>query len=600
MAMSKTAKTLLIVGGIMFAFLLIAIIGIALMAESLGKPSVPDNSVLVLKVSGGLPDYAPEDPTAKLLGINQPQSFTGLMTQLRKAKVDTRVGAVLLDIDFPAIGWGKADELRDAIKDFRASGKPIYSFMEIGMNKEYYIATATEKVFLPPSGDLYVNGFAAEAMFYKGSLDKLGIEAEIIQIGPKYKNAPDQYTKKEMGEGQREVINAILDEYYGRFSGAISETRKKSPEDVKAIIDNAPYHAGEAQQLGLIDGASYRDQVYEELKNRLGYKAEDKLRTVSGNDYREIPSDSLGLNNGERIAVVYASGAINVGQSSSGTFGGEMVGSDTIVKAVNQAAEDSSIKAIVLRVDSPGGSALASDIMWHALENAKAKKPLVVSMGDVAASGGYYIACNANKIVAQPSTVTGSIGMFMGKPVLKGFYDWIGVTSEYVTRGKNAGIFDETRKWSPEERAKMEDQAKKVYYGDFVPKVAAGRNKSNEEIDAIAQGRVWTGTQAKQNGLIDEFGGLEKAIEVAKELAKIPADKEVRRIGFPEARPFLENIFGGGDDSVFAETKKAETQKALIESLPEDVRKTLRYAELFDRMKRGEAMLMLPFELQIR
>ena len=584
----------------MVAVVLVAIIGIALMAESLGKPSVPDNSVLVLKVSGTLPDYAPEDSTAKLFGINQPQSFTSLLTQLRKAKVDSRVGAVLLDIEFPQIGWGKADELRDAIKDFRASGKPIYSFMELGMNKEYYIATATEKVFLPPAGDLYVNGFAAEAMFYKGSLDKLGIEAEVIQIGPKYKNAPDQYTKKEMGEGQREVINAVLDEYYGRFSSAISETRRKSPEDVKAIIDSAPYHADEAQQLGLIDGAIYRDQVYEELKNRLGYKADDKLRTVNGNEYREVPSDSLGLNNGEKVAVIYASGAINVGSSSNSAFGSEMVGSDTIVKAVNQAAEDSTIKAIVLRVDSPGGSALASDMMWHALENAKAKKPVVVSMADVAASGGYYIACNANKIVAQPSTVTGSIGMFMGKPIMKGFYDWIGVTNEYITRGKNAGIFDESRKWTTEERAKMEHQAKKIYYGDFVPKVAKGRNKSNEEVDSLGQGRVWTGTQAKQNGLVDEFGGLEKAIEIAKGLANIPADKEVRRIGFPEPRPFLETIFGGSDDSTFAEAKQMESQKALIKSLPEDVRRTLRFAEMFDRMKKGEAMLMMPFELQIK
>ncbi len=598
--MSKTAKTLLILGGVTLAVVLVAIIGIALLAESMGKPSVPENSVLILQVSGGLPDYAPEDPTAKLFGISQPQSFTSLLTQLRKAKVDKRVGAVLLDIEMPGIGWGKADELRDAIKDFRASGKPIYSFMELGMNKEYYIATATEKIFLPPAGDLYVNGFAAEATFYKGSLDKLGVEAEVVQIGPKYKNAPDQYTKDKMGDGQREVINAILDEYSNRLTNGIAEARKKSSEDVKAIIDNAPYHAPEAKQLGLIDEAFYRDQVYEELKNRLGYKAEDKLRTISGNDYGEIPSDSLGLNNGERIAVVYASGAINVGSSSNSMFGGEMVGSDTIVKAVNQAAEDKSIKAIVLRVDSPGGSALASDLMWHALENAKAKKPVVVSMGDVAASGGYYIACNANKIVAEPSTVTGSIGVFMGKPVLKGFYDWVGVTNEYVSRGKNSEIFNETRKWTPEERAKMENQANKIYFDDFVPKVAKGRNKSAEDVNTIAQGRVWTGTQAKQNGLIDEFGGLERAIDIAKELANIPADKEVRRIGFPEARPFLESWLGSGDDNTYADAKKLEAQKAIVESLPADVRKTLRYAEMFDRMKRGEAMLLLPFELQIK
>ncbi len=600
MAMSRTGKTLLIIGGILFAFILVAVIGIALLLSATGKPGVPDNSVLVLQVSGSLPDYAPEDSTTKLFGVSQPQSFSSLLTQLRKAKVDNRIGGVLLDISFPQIGWAKADELRDAIKDFRASGKPIYSFMEIGMNKEYYIATATEKVFLPPAGDLYVNGFAAEAMFYKGSLDKLGIEAEVIQIGPKYKNAPDQYTKTAMGEGQKEVLKAILDEYYGRLKTGIAEARNKTPEDIAALIDGAPYHADDAKQLGLIDDALYRDQVYDQLKTRLGYKADDKLRTISGSDYREIPSDSLGLNKGEKVAVIYASGAINMGSSSSSPFGGEMVGADTIVKAVNDAANDSSIKAIVLRVDSPGGSALASDLMWHALENAKAKKPLVVSMADVAASGGYYIACNANKIVAEPSTVTGSIGMFMGKPVLKGFYDWIGVSNEYTMRGKNAGIFRETEKWTDDERAKMTQLANKVYYGDFVPKVAKGRGKTDEEVNTLGQGHVWTGTQAKQNGLVDEFGGLEKAVEIAKQLANLPADKDVKRIAYPEGRSLFESYFGKDDSEAAANTKEFQTKKAMFDALPEDVRKSFRYAEMFDRMQKGEAMLMMPFELEIK
>ena len=599
MAMSKTAKVLLIGGGIFLAVVLVAIIGIALIAGSMGKIEVPENSVLVLKVSGSLPDYAPEDPTAKLFGVSQTQSFSSLLTQLRKAKVDTRIGAVLLDIEFPQIGWGKADELREAIKDFRASGKPIYSYMELGMNKEYYIASAAEKIFLPPAGDLYINGFAAEAMFYRGSLDKLGVEPEVIKIG-KYKNAPDQYTEKQMSDAQREVINAVLDEYFARFKNAIAEDRKLSPENVGAIVDNAPYHAPEANQLKLIDGASYHDQVYDELKTRLGYKAEDKIRTISGNDYREVPSDSLGLNKGERIAVIYASGAINGGSSNKSPLGGETVGSDTMVKAINDAANDSSIKAIVLRVDSPGGSALASDLMWHALENAKAKKPLVVSMSDVAASGGYYIACNANKIVAEPSTVTGSIGVFLGKPVVKGMYDWLGVTNEYVMRGKNAGIFRETEKWTDTERAKMQDQANKIYFGDFVPKVAKGRGKTDEEVNTLGQGRVWTGTQAKERGLIDEFGGLEKAIEVAKGLASLPADKDVKRIVYPAPRSFFDQYFGSDDDSTFAETKQQEAQAELFKLLPEDARRALRYAEMFDKMKHGEAMMMLPFELEIK
>src|SRR5215212_1267981 len=211
MAMSKTGKVLLIIGGVLVVLFFIAIIGIALVEESLGKPDVPNNSVLVLNVSGDLPDYAAEDPMAKIFGMESPQSFSSLMTQMRKAKVDSRIGAVLLNVNFPGIGWGKADELRAAIADLRASGKPVYAFMEIGMNKEYYIASAAEKVFLPPAGDIYINGFAAEVTFYRGSLDKLGVEPEVIAIG-KYKNAPDQFTRKEMSEAHSEVMNAIIDE----------------------------------------------------------------------------------------------------------------------------------------------------------------------------------------------------------------------------------------------------------------------------------------------------------------------------------------------------------------------------------------------------
>lgn len=595
MAISKTTKILLLVGSILVVLLVVGLIGLIYISRTMNQPSVASNSVLILNVSGDLPDYVPEEPLAKAFGIRQPASFTSLLTQLRKAKVDNRIGAVKLDIDFPNIGWAKADELRDAVNDFRSSGKPVYAYMEMGTNREYYIATAADKIFLPPAGELFIQGFAAEAMFYKGSLDKLGIEAEVIQIGPKYKNAPDRYTRKEMGEGQREVINALLDEYFTRYTTGIAESRKKSVEDVRAIIDKAPYNATQAKNLGLIDDALFPDQIDDDLKAKLGYKTDDKLRTVKGGEYREIPADSLGLNSGERVAVIFASGAINTGRSSSG-FGGEMVGSDTVVSAVNDAAADRSIKAIILRVDSPGGSALASDLMWRAIERAKEKKPVVVSMSDVAASGGYYISCNANKIIAGPSTVTGSIGVFMGKPVVKGLYDWLGITNEYVMRGKNAGLFRETEKWTPDERAKMVELTNSIYFDDFLPKVSKGRGLSAEAVNTIGQGRVWTGTQAKANGLIDDFGGLEKAISVAKELAGLSADKDVRRVVFPEPRPFFESFFEP-DSSVSAEEK---ARAALLESLPADVRRAFRYVSLFERMDRGEALLMLPFDLQIK
>ena len=600
MAMSKTAKVILIGGGIVLALFLVAIIGIALLAGSMGKPQIADNSVLVLNVSGSLPDYAPDDSIGKIFGFGQAQSFSSLLAELRKAKIDSRVGAVLLDINFPGIGWGKADELREAIADFKASGKPTYAYMETASNKEYYIATAADKIYVPPTGDLYITGFAANAQFYKGSLDKLGVEMEDVHVG-KYKSLNESFTRKDHSPEAKEVVNAILDDYYGRVVNAISETRKKSPEDVKAIIDNAPYNAIAAQQQNLIDGAKYRDEVYQELKNRLGYKDTDELRLTTTSAYKEVTPESLGLNNGERVAVIFASGLITPGKSSDGTFGGsQTIGSDTIVKAVKDAADDASIKAIVLRVDSGGGSALASDIMWHTLEYAKTKKPVVTSMGDVAASGGYYIACNSNRIVAEPSTVTGSIGVVLSKPAIGGLYDWLGITNETISRGKNSELFRTDRKWTDAEKEIFQKNANFFYWDNFVPKVAKGRGKSVEQIHDIAQGRVWTGFQAKDKGLVDEFGGLNRAVEVAKELANLPADKDVKRIVFPTPQPFLAALFGGSDEEATVRAKERAQQEALIKSLPTDLQKMFRYSALFDNMERGETMALMPFDWEIK
>lgn len=598
--MSKTAKILLIVGGIILAVFLVAVIGIALLAESMSKPNVAENSVLVLNVSGDLPDYSADDPTAQIFGFKQSSSFSSLLTQLRKAKVDKRISAILLDINFPGIGWGKADELRSAIAEFKTSGKPVYAYMEMGSNKEYYIAVSADKIFLPPTGDLYINGFSAQSQFYKGSLDKLGVDWEDVHVG-KYKSFNESFTRTNRSPEAQEVIDAILDDYYGRVSGAIAEARKKSPEDVKTIIDNAPYNAIAAQQQNLIDGAKYRDEVYQEIKNNLGYKESDDLRLTSASSYKEITPESLGLNNGEKIAVIFAAGTITPGKSSDGTFGGaQTIGSDTIIKAVKDAADDSSIKAIVLRVDSGGGSALASDLMWHTIEYAKTKKPVVTSMSDVAASGGYYIACNSNKIVAEPSTVTGSIGVVLGRPVVGSLYEWLGITNDYSTRGKNAGIFREDKKWTDEEREVFQRSANYFYWDNFVPKVAKGRGKTVEQVHEVAQGRVWTGAQAKERGLVDEFGGLNRAVEIAKELANLPADKDVKRVVFPAPRPFLASLFGGNDEETTVSAQERAQQEAMIKALPKDLQKMFRYNALFDNMRRGETMTMLPFELEIK
>src|SRR5256886_2601944 len=336
-----------------------------------------------------------------------------------------------------------------------------------------------------------------------------------------------------MIDAQREFINSLLDDLYGRYIEGIAKARSKTPDAMKALIDNAPYTATQAKAAGLIDGALYRDEVEKELKKRLGYKDSDELNIARSGDYRQISQESLGLNKGERVAVVYAAGDIVSGKSSFGGSGEETIGSDSLVRTINEARDDKGIKAIVLRIDSPGGSGLASDIIWRAIETAKEKKPVVVSMSDVAASGGYYIACNANKIVAEPSTITGSIGVVGGKPGIKGFYDWIGVPNEHVLRGKNAGLFRETEKFSDTERAKWQEFLGTTY-DDFISKVGKGRNKDKTYIDSIGQGRVWTGKQGKDNGLVDEYGGLDKTIGIAKQLANTSPDKRGQRILMPK------------------------------------------------------------------
>jgi len=599
MAMSTTRKVVLTISGIVLGLILIFFVGMAILVSAIRgeQPSIKDNSVLALRVSGPLPDYVPDNTLNRLFG-NPPQSLSSLLAQFRKAKADKRIKAIILDVDASETGWAKAEEIRGAIADFRASGKPVYAYMETGFNKDYYVAAACDKIYIPPSGELFVTGLAADVMFFRGTLDKLGIYPDVYQIG-KYKSAGDMFTQKQMTDAHREYINSLLDDLFGRLVDGVAKGRGKSAEDVKKIIDNAPYTAKQAQEQGLIDGALYREDVEKMIKKNLGYNNNDELRVVRASDYRKITQESLGLNKGEKIAVVYASGDIMSGSSQFGSSGEETIGSDSLVRVLNEVRDDKSIKAVVLRIDSPGGSGLASDIIWRGIESLKAKKPVVVSMSDVAASGGYYIACNANKIVAQPSTITGSIGVVGGKPVVKGFYDWIGVTNEYVLRGTNSGMFRETEKFSNSERAKFEEFLKSTY-DDFTSKVAKGRGKEQAYIDSIGQGRVWTGRQGKDNGLVDEYGGLDKAIEIAKQLANIPANKGVQRIIRPLPPSFWEQLLSDSDEDETEAAPEMKQQQAMLSAMPEDVRHAFRFLQLMDRAKRGEAAYLLPFSLRIR
>src|SRR5712664_3722833 len=302
--MTSSRKIALVILGILAVIVIVGGLCVGLVVYSIrnNEPKIQDNSVLSLRIEGDLPDYVPEDITRKLFGQND-QSLTNLLLQLKKAKVDKRITAILLEIKMSGAGWAKADEIRDAIADFRTSGKPVYAYMEYGMNKDYYIATACDKIFLPPPGELFTNGLAADVMFFRGSLDKLGIYPDIYQIG-KYKSAGDTFTQKQMTDAHREFINSLLDDLSGRYLDGIAKARGKSAAEVKTLIDNAPYTAKQARDEGLIDGAAYHDDVEKELKKRLGYKDSDELHIAKASEYRQISQESLGLNKGEKVAVV--------------------------------------------------------------------------------------------------------------------------------------------------------------------------------------------------------------------------------------------------------------------------------------------------------
>src|ERR1041385_1676835 len=310
MAMSRTRKTVLIITSIFVVLLLVGLIGLAVIISAFrhGEPRIENNSVLELRVSGSLPDYVPADPLRRFLG-NTDQSLSSLTLQFNKAKVDNRIRAIVLDINMTAVGMGKAEEIRDAITDFRSAGNPVYAYLEYGTDKEYYIASACDKIYVAPPGELFINGFAADVMFFRGSLDKLGVCPDMVQMG-KYKTAVETFTRKDMSDANREYINSMLDDLFNRYVDVIAKARHKSDDEVRALIDDAPYSAAKAKEKGLIDGVAYHDEIEKELKKLLGYKDSDNLRIVKAGDYSEVQPESLGLDKGEKIAVIYAIGDI--------------------------------------------------------------------------------------------------------------------------------------------------------------------------------------------------------------------------------------------------------------------------------------------------
>jgi protease IV len=550
-------------------------------------PSITSNSTLVLQVGGDLSEMAPADVVGYLRGVRTP-TVRSIVDNLRKAKVDRRIKGVLLKpTGFSSPFWGKVQEIRDAILDFRKSGKPVYAYLEYGGDREYYLATAADKVFLMPSAPLDLTGVATYELFLRGTLDKIGAYPDLHRIGD-YKTAVNTFTQKGYTPAHKEMDESLTRDLYEQIVRGIADGRKKSEAEVARQIDAGPFLPEDALRAGLVDDVAYEDQVDDKLR---GGEHRERL---DGDDYARVSLSSVGLNRGPRIAIIYASGAITGGKSGYDPLNGPVVGSDTLIEYIRQARRDSLVRAIVLRVDSPGGSASASDAIWRELmitKNERADRPLVVSMSDLAASGGYYIAMPAQVIVAQPSTLTGSIGIFGGKVVTGGVYQKLGATIESTSAGRHAEINSPARPFSPEELKKLQDQLQ-AFYDQFVEKVADSRHTTPEKIDAIAQGRVWTGRQAKQNQLVDELGGLDHAVAIAKQRAKIPADADVELTVYPARRSFYEllaeQFSGSTEGAAMSAWLSANLSPGEIEAL----RVMRGPLSLF---RRGEILALMPF-----
>jgi protease IV len=568
----------------------VAIAGLSLLYVLYGRaPSIPANATLVLHVGGDLAEVAPGDVVGYLRGGRTP-TVRSIVDDLRKAKVDSRIRAVLIKpTAFGSPYWGKVQEIRDAILDFKKSGKPVDAYLEYGGDREYYLSTAADKVYLMPSTSLDLTGVATYEMFLRGTLDKIGAYPDLHHIGD-YKTATNTFTEKGYTPAHKEMDESLNRDLFDQIVTGIAAGRKKSNSDLRALVDEGPFLPEEALKDGLVDDVLYEDQVSAKLRGTSG------APEIDGDDYAAVSDASLGLNKGPRLAVIYAAGTINSGKSGYDPVDGAVVGSDTLIQYIRQARRDSSIRGIVLRIDSPGGSATASDAIWRELmiaRNEREDRPIVASMSDLAASGGYYIAMPAQAIVAQPSTLTGSIGILGGKIVTGGVYEKVGAHVDATSVGRNAEIDSPIRPYTPEEVKKLDEQLQ-AFYDQFVEKVAASRHSTPEKIDALAQGRVWTGRQAKERGLVDALGGLSDAIALAKQRAKIAANSDVELVVYPPKKSFYEIL----SDELNGTNDSLEMGRWLSASLSGGELEMLRAMRgPLAMFHRGEPLALMPFTL---
>ncbi|MGA2212923.1 MAG: signal peptide peptidase SppA [Bryobacteraceae bacterium] len=524
--------------------LLVLVFAVARFAGSYAsRPvSVAEGSTLVLDLEGAVPERLPAEIPIPILENQAPLSVEQVWNTFRKAAADSRIRAILFEPHGLSIGWGKLEEIHEDIVQFKKSGKPIITYLHAPSAREYYLASATDKIFVSPEDSLDLKGLAAESVYFKDTLDKIGVKADVIHAG-KYKDAGDILTQTSMSAETREVLNDILDQYYGDLIGTVAEGRKKQPDAVRALLDDGPFLARDAAAEGLIDALGYEDQAVAELETRL---KQAELKKVSSKSYLKAAIGSAGA--GRRIALVVGDGMITEG-SGNETADDESFTATGFIKLLKEVENDSSIQGVILRIDSPGGDAVASDEMLHEAKNLSKKKPLVISMSDEAASGGYYVAVTGDPIVAYPNTLTGSIGVIFARFNLHALFDKIGMHEQLLTRGRYADIDSASIPLSEAERQKLSGQID-AFYRAFVSRVADGRKKPFDQIEPLAEGRVWLGAQARRNGLVDQLGGLDRAIEVLKQQAHLSPSERVTLVPYPGQRSIFDLLFRSRTDAL--------------------------------------------------
>lgn len=573
-----------------FGFLLVATLASAaamlLLYLAVGaEPDVPDRAALILRPSGDLPEVLPD----VVFGSGGDLTIRAYVELIRKAKSDRRIAGILLKpggLNSPF--WAKVQELREALDDFKRSGKYVHAWLGYAGDREYYLASVADRVYLLPSATLDLTGIASYEVFLRGTFDWIGTYPDFLHVGD-YKTAVNTYLEERLTPAHREMSESLNRSQYAQLVRGIADGRKKREDDVRALIDQGPFLPADALRVGLIDDVAYEDEL-DDLNPDF-----DDDRYIEAEHYATVSWDTAGVTRRSTVAVINAVGVINSGRSGFDPINGPVVGSDSLVEYIRQARANRAVRAIVLRVDSPGGSSTASDVIWRELSISRsADRPIVVSMSDLAASGGYYIALAGDAIVAQPGTLTGSIGVYTGKFVTSGTLDKLGANVEATSIGARAEINSPDRRFTADERTKIQESMQDVY-DQFVERTAVARQMSPERVDAVAQGRVWTGAQARELGLVDQLGGLYTAIGLAKQRARIPADEEVQLLVYPPRRSVYE-VLAEQLQSPVGRMQQTHTAEAVIQLLGPRERRALAALLAPSRLFRsGQVLAHMPY-----